>query len=412
MTQVSIATNRCHLDTGVEAVLDEEGLDPTDPAFWFRSDAHDLVAALRRESPVVKHATENEGTIWSLFSYDAATVVLDDPKVFSSEGGSLLGSGPSAPPGAGQMMALADPPRHRELRSPVMPFFSSKQVSGLKARVNQLSRELVERAIELGEVEFVRDVASVLPMEIMCDLMGVPSSDRHDVVAMCDSAFLGRTRDERSAGHLRLMGYLFELALDRRRAPRHDIVSAVATHRVDGELLPLEDVVLNCDNVLVGGVQTVRHAASMSLYTLMNHPGAWRALREGADVGLAVEELLRWTSVGSHTVRTAKQPASVAGAEIPAGDRLVVWFTAANRDEAVFSRPDELDLARPDNRHLAFGAGLHYCIGAHLARLELRILLSELIRRVRAVEQTGIAVPTHSIIDLGLESLPLKLSPA
>jgi cytochrome P450 len=249
-------------------------------------------------------------------------------------------------------------------------------------------------------------------MEVMCDLMGVPSPDRDHVVAMCDSAFLGHTREERSEGHLRLMGYLFELALDRRQAPRPDVVSALATHRIDGELLPLEDVVLNCDNVLVGGVQTVRHAASMGLLTLVEHPEAWQALREGADVDLAVEELLRWTAVGSHTVRTTKQAATVAGTEIPAGQRLVVWLTAANRDEAVFAKADDLHLSRPNNRHLAFGAGLHYCIGAHLARLELRMLLSELVRKVETVEQTGTAVPNHSIIDLGLESLPLRLHPA
>jgi cytochrome P450 len=309
-------------------------------------------------------------------------------------------------------MALADPPRHRELRSPVMPFFSSKQATRLKARVQELVERIVGDALERGDVEFVHDVASILPMEVMCDLMGVPSSDRGDVVAMCDSAFLGRTREARSSGHLRLMGYLFELALERRETPRSDVVSAVATHRIDGELLPLEDVVLNCDNVLVGGVQTVRHAASMSVFTLVNHPGAWEALREGADVGLAVEELLRWTAVGSHTVRTTKRDVTVAGVDIPAGDRLVVWFTSANRDEAVFERGAELDLARPNNRHLAFGSGLHYCIGAHLARLELRLLLSELIRKVRTIEQTGPAVPNHSIIDLGLESLPLRLHPA
>jgi cytochrome P450 len=149
----------------------------------------------------------------------------------------------------------------------------------------------------------------------------------------------------------------------------------------------------------------------MSFFTLVNRPGAWQALREGADIGLAVEELLRWTSVGSHTVRTTKRDATVAGAQIPAGERLVVWFTAANRDETVFARADELDLSRPNNRHLAFGAGLHYCIGAHLARLELRMLLSELIRKVKTAEQTGSAVPTPSIIDLGLEALPLELYP-
>lgn len=393
-------------------MLDPEGIDPTDPTFWFRSDAHDLVASLRRETPVVKHETRHEGTIWSLFSYEAAMVALDDPRAFSSEGGSLLGTGPAAPPGVGKMMALADPPRHRELRSPVMPFFSSKHAGRLKGRVQELVTGIVDRAIELGEVEFVQDVASVLPMEIMCDLIGVPSSDRDDVVAMCDSAFLGHTREERSEGHLRLMGYLFELALDRRAAPRPDVMSAIATHRVDGELLPLEDVVLNCDNVLVGGVQTVRHAASMGLLTLIDHPAAWQALRVGSDVGLAVEELLRWTAVGSHTVRTTKQDVTVAGVDIPAGQRLVVWLTSANRDEAVFARAGELDLARPNNRHLAFGAGLHYCIGAHLARLELRVLFSELIRKVTSVEQTGTAVPNHSIIDLGLESLPVKLYPA
>lgn len=392
-------------------MLDDDGMDPTDPVFWFRPDAHDLVAPLRRESPVVKHATQNEGTIWSLFSYEAATIVLDDAEAFSSEGGSLLGTGPAAPPGVGKMMALTDPPRHRELRAPVMPFLSSKQVNRLKARVHELAEGIVDRALELRDVEFVRDVASILPMEVMCDLMGVPSSDRHDVVEMCDSAFLGRTRDERSAGHLKLMGYLFEMAMDRRRNPGPDMVSAVATQRIDGELLPLEDVVLNCDNVLVGGVQTVRHAASMGLWAVMQHPGAWERLREGADVGLAVEELLRWTSVGSHTVRTTKRAATVEGVEIPAGHRVVVWLTAANRDEAVFDRAGELDLSRANNRHLAFGAGLHYCIGAHLARLELRMLLSELIAKVETVEQIGDAVPNHSIIDLGLESLPVRLHP-
>lgn len=393
-------------------MLDGEGIDPTDPIFWFRSDAHDLVAPIRRRSPVVKHSTRSEGTIWSVFSYDAAMVVLNDPETFSSEGGSLLGTGPAAPPGAGKMMALTDPPRHRELRSPVMPFFSAKGVGDLRVRVQELAERTVERALELEDVEFVRDVASVLPMEVMCDLMGVPSSDRHDVVAMCDSAFLGRTRNERSEGHLRLMGYLFRLALDRRESPGPDVVSALATQRVDGELLPLEHVVLNCDNVLVGGVQTVRHAASMGLYTLVSRPGAWQALREGADVDLTVEELLRWTSVGSHTVRTTKRAATVAGVEIPAGDRVVVWFTAANRDDTVFARAEELDLSRPNNRHIAFGAGIHYCIGAHLARLELRMLLSELTRKVKTIEQTGPAVPNHSIIDLGLESLPLRLAPA
>jgi cytochrome P450 len=360
----------------------------------------------------MKHSTRDEGTIWSLFSYEAAMVALDDPFAFSSEGGSLLGTGAVAPPGVGKMMALADPPRHRELRSPVMPFFSSKHAGRLKARVAELAEGIVDRAVERGDVEFVQDAASILPMEVMCDLMGVPSPDRGNVVGMCDSAFLGHTREERSEGHLRLMGYLFELAIERREAPASDVVSAVATHRVDGELLPLEDVVLNCDNVLVGGVQTVRHAASMGLLALIQHPGGWQALREGADVGLAVEELLRWTAVGSHTVRTTRQTVTVAGTEIPAGQRLVVWLTSANRDEAVFERADALDLARPNNRHLAFGAGPHYCIGAHLARLELRVLFSELIHKVKRVEQTGPAVPNHSIIDLGLESLPLRLHPA
>ncbi|HZD74125.1 MAG TPA: cytochrome P450 [Actinomycetota bacterium] len=392
----------------------QDVVDLTDPWFWTRDDAHETVARLRRAAPVHWQETA-EGPLWSVLSYPAATAVLGDPDVFSSKRGSLLGTAPAAtgaPAGAEKMMALCDPPRHRTLRDPVTALFSARHVSTLAARVHDLTVSVVERALDRRDVDFVRDVGAIVPMTMMCELMGVPERDREMVVGLCDEAFLGRTREARRAGHQRLLPYLFELAVERRKSPGEDVVSVLAGRDVEDGRLPLEEVVLNCDNIIVGGVQTVRHTAAMGMLALAEHPGAWTAFQSGAvDPATAVEELLRWTSVGLHVLRVAKRDTGLDGQRILAGDRVVVWTPAANRDEEIFPSPGRLDLSRHPNRHIAFGWGPHYCIGATLARLELVSLFSELARRVEVVEPLGPPTPNLSIINFGLESFPVHLRP-
>jgi cytochrome P450 len=188
-------------------------------------------------------------------------------------------------------------------------------------------------------------------------------------------------------------------------------VSVLATARLDGRPLTPDEVLLNCDNLLVGGTENTRIAAAGGMLAFLEHPAEWRAL--GADPALfplAVEEVLRWTSSATHIMRTATRPVILRGRQIGAGERVTLWNPSANRDEAVFDDPDRFDIRRRPNRHLALGAGEHFCLGSTLARFELRILYAELLRRGIRIEPDGTPVRLSSIVVNGLETLPVRLA--
>ncbi|GGP55800.1 cytochrome P450 [Saccharothrix coeruleofusca] len=377
--------------------------DITSPEFWARQDAHALVDEIRREGTVQRHETPDDGPVWSVLAHREALAVLGDPVAFSSQRGSLLGSGRRPPAGAGKMMALTDPPRHRAYRESVAPFFSTSGAAALEQHVVHLTRRVLRELPEGEDIDFVHEIGAVVPLLVMCELMGVPAEDRDDVVAMCDEAFLGDTALRRQKAHQKLLPYLFSLVTRKRREPGRDVASALA-----GDL-DVEEAVLNCDNIIVGGVQTVRHTAAMAMLALTQHPDAWQTLRAGADMGVAVEELLRWTSVGLQVLRSATRDVELAGCHIRAGDAVVVWTPAANRDPAVFQRPHHLDLRRSPNRHVAFGWGAHYCIGAPLARIELRALFTALATTLESVEVVRSPVHNRSIINFGLDRFTVRL---
>ncbi|MFH8553187.1 cytochrome P450 [Streptomyces celluloflavus] len=384
--------------------------DLTDPGLWSRPDLPAVIDALRAKSPVQRTETADDGPVWSVLSYELAAEVLRNTAVYSSEGGSLLGSGEGRTPvGSGRMMALTDPPRHRDLRAPATPFFSSGGVRNASRSIAELADSLVAEAVARGEVDLV-DTVAALPLAVMCDLLEIPDEDRDMVVRVCDDAFLCRTPEERRAGHQRLLPYLFQQVLLRRADPGDDLISKVATYRVQGRPMPVEDVVLNLDNIVVGGVQTVRHTAAMGLLALVQHPELWRQLRDGeAEIGAALDELLRWTSVGLHTLRTASRDTELGGQVIRRGERVVVWTWAANHDAAAFDRPHDIILDRSPNKHLALGLGAHYCIGAPLAKAELEGLFSAMLRRVTEIRPTGPLRHNGSIINFGLDHFPVRL---
>jgi cytochrome P450 len=385
-------------------------VDLSDTAFWQRLDLAACVDTLRAAAPVRRTVVAGDGPFWSVFSYGLAAQVLGDP-VFTSTGGSLLGSSPdgSVPAGSGRMMALCDPPRHRTLRSPVAPYFNARSTSKYGPRLEQLAQDAVRLGLDRGEADFADLIASV-PLSVMSDLLDISPADRERVVALCDSAFLGTTAQSRRAGHQELLRYLFMHTIAHRHRPAGDLVSTLATHRLDGSLLPIEDVVLNLDNVLVGGVQTVRHTAAMGMLALLRHPDQLDTLWSGrAEMGAAVDELLRWTSSGLHVLRTATRDVVLGPAEVHAGDKVVVWTWAANHDPAQFDRPEELRLDRSPNRHLGMGWGPHYCVGSALAKAELAAIFSALRERVRTVELAGTPRYNKSIINFGLDELPVRL---
>jgi cytochrome P450 len=385
-------------------------VDLTDPRLWARPDVGAIVAELREREPVQLTETAEDGPVWSVLTYALGAEVLTDAATYSSVGGSLLGSGEgNTPAGAGKMMALTDPPRHRELRAPVLPYFSPRGVRNSTERISQIADTVIAEAVERSEVDLV-DVLAQVPLAVMCDLLGIPAADRELLVSVCDEAFLAQTPEGRRGGHQKLLPYLFGQAMQRRMQPSDDLISTLATHRIGGKLLPIEDVVLNLDNIVVGGVQTVRHTAAMSIWALLEHPDCWRRLRDG-EVALdtAIDELLRFTSVGLHVLRTATRRVELGGRAIEAGEKVAVWTWSADHDPAMFERPDELLLDRTPNRHLALGVGPHYCVGAPLAKAELGAIYTALLDRVAEVELTGEPVHNHSIINFGFDHLPVRL---
>jgi cytochrome P450/surfactin synthase thioesterase subunit len=305
--------------------------DLSDTGYWQGPDVAERVEALRAVSPVCRTVVPGDGAVWSVLSYDLALRVLGDGTVYSSTGGSLLGSSPDGgpPAGAGRMMAMCDAPAHRGIRRTVAPFFNTRSTEGYAPRLRRLAEEAVDNGLRDGEVNFV-DVISPVPLTVMCDLLDIPEGDRDRVVALSDAAFLGATAQQRQAGHQDLIRYLFGHAVRHRARPGGGLAGTLATHRIDGAPLPLEDVVLNLDNVLVGGVQTVRHTAAMGMLALLRHPGQFAALWEGrVAMDTAVDELLRWTSSGLHVLRTAACDTELGGVRVRRGEKVVVWTWAA-----------------------------------------------------------------------------------
>jgi cytochrome P450 len=268
-----------------------------------------------------------------------------------------------------------------------------------------------------GQHLAVGELAVRLPTWAVFELLAVPAADRDELARRPAAAF--DDADEtpagdrgRAAAHAAIFGYFTDLVRRRRAAPGDDVVSALLRADVSGRPLSDEDVVLNCDGLLNGGLETVPHAVSGALLALAGQPDAVRRL--AADPGLlgpAVEEVLRWTSPAMQAMRTATADVALGPATVRQGERVVVWLPSANRDESVFPDADAVRLDRRPNPHLAFGAGPHHCVGAGLARLELRCLLAALTRLVAGVEVVGTPVRRPSSFLHGLARLDVRLTP-
>ncbi|MFD0631685.1 cytochrome P450 [Catenulispora yoronensis] len=247
-------------------------------------------------------------------------------------------------------------------------------------------------AIGDGEPCDFTDVASVLPLSVICDMLGVPRADWPFMLRSTRVAFGESDSDplERLEAHAQVLEYYQDLVAERRRRPREDVISTMAGGSVDGVPLTDEEIFLNCDGLISGGNETTRHASVGGLLALIDRPDQWRAASaapEGLDA--VADEILRFTSPAMHVLRTPCQDTEIGGQAIRAGEPVTVWMPSANRDEAVFDDPDRFDGARHPNPHLAFGMGPHHCLGATLARIELRVLFEELLRTFASGEPAG-----------------------
>ncbi|MEV0634723.1 cytochrome P450 [Streptomyces sp. NPDC050619] len=394
-------------------------LNLADPRLHAENDLSAVWRHLRRHDPV--HWNPPTGSapgFWAVTRHADVTSVYRDSTRFTSEGGNvletLLAGGDSA---AGRMLAITDGERHTGLRRILMSAFTPRALEPIVASVRRTVERLLRDAIEKGDCDFAADVAAGIPLGAICDLLGVPDSDRAHVLSLTSSALGSHEADSTAAdtwiAKSEILLYFAGLARDRREGPHADVIALLAGSRVNG--LPLDDdeIMLNCYSLILGGDETARLSMVGAALALLDHPDQWQALKRGdAGIDTAVEEMLRWTTPALHSGRTATTDTEVGGRPIAAGDIVTVWNASANHDELVFDAPDRLRLDRTPNRHITFAHGPHFCLGAYLARAEIGAVLAGLRDQVAEMERTGPARPVYSNFLSGISSLPLALKSA
>jgi cytochrome P450 family 142 subfamily A polypeptide 1 len=376
-----------------------------DPDFY--ADPEPLFAWMRREAPVYWDDTTG---IWGITRYVDIMTVSRDAKTFCSGKG-------SRPESSVPSMINTDPPGHNLRRGIVSSGFTPRRVQAHERYLRQKVRELLDAVGRRGECDFVRDVATPLPMFMIGELMGLPEADHDKLLDWSDLFATGgeEVREKVGPAVVDYANYIMEIVEKRRGGSGEDLVSLVVNAELEGQRLTDNDLIFETMLVLVGGDETTRHVISGGLEVLLRHRDQWEALR--ADRSLlpsAVEEMLRWVTPIQNMNRTATRDVELGGQAIREGDRLLLLYPSGNRDERVFEQPERFDIRRSPNQHMAFGGyGRHHCLGAQLARLELTVLFDELLDRF---PDLGLADPEAPIqrrrgnFVLGLEHLPVRTS--
>jgi cytochrome P450 len=387
-----------------------------DPGTYADHDMTTVWTTLRSESPVYWHPESSRGPgFWVLTRYaDVIEVLRDDMTYVSSKGNVLATLLQGRDPAGGRMIAVMDGEPHTELRKLLLRAFSPRVLEHLVHRVRQTARRLVTAAVERGECDFARDIASVIPLETICDLLDIPVSDRPQVLKLTKSAL---SLDQKScyaeaelSARRDILAYFSGLIDERRKCTGTDPISLMIDSMPPGRRLDDIEIILNCYSLIMGGDETARLAMIGAVKALAEDPEQWAVLKDGkTSVESAAEEVLRWTTPTMHFGRVAAADSYLAGQHITAGDIVTLWLASANRDEQVFPQADKFQLGRSPNKHLSLGYGRHFCLGAYLGRVEIAAMLDAMRTFVTRIEQTGPEQRIFSNFLSGMSSLPISL---
>lgn len=366
---------------------------------------HKTFAQLRENEPVWYHPnnddTPDEEGFWVISRNADARAILKNHQHYSSEtgrgareGGGTILADLSTDMAAGKVLSMMDPPKHDDIRGLVNQGFFPRTLKLMEERARELAREILGKLKEPGEIDFLNDVAVQMPLYMICTIAGLPREDWHLMPAWAAAAIEISANDPESdrdalIATLTEMGtYAFELIHRLRSEPDDSIFSHIIQATIpgeDNEPRALDDMeLISFFNLLItGGVETTSNAISSGLHTLLGHPEQYEDLKNDFDklIDNTVEEVLRYTSPVHFNRRTASEDVEFAGHAIKRGEKVTVWYPSANRDEAVFDEPDRFDIHRKNaSKHIAFGYGIHHCLGAALARMEIRIIFHEFIK--------------------------------
>ncbi len=395
--------------------------DLNDPDAFVAGIPHETFAHWRANDPVhwTEHPTEHP--YWSVTTYDEVVAASRDAETFSSQRGGVFMMDPDEETLAqlGLLMLTMDPPRHTRYRLLVSRAFTPKHIRDLDVFIQRSTHRIVDEVIEKGSADFVVDLAAELPLQVIAEIIGVPQEDRH-LVFDWSNRMIGSEDPEYAvapgdAGNaqIEMFTYCQNLCEDRRKNPRDDILTALINAEVDGD--KLDDLELNTFFMLlaVAGNETTRNLIAHGMYNLFQFPDEHRKLlthRELLTPG--VEEMLRVGTPVLHFRRTATRDTQLGDTAIAEGDKVVIWYVSANRDEKHFESPMEFRIDRTPNEHIAFGGrGPHFCLGANLARSEIRHLFDEVLERMPDIRQAGEPERLRSNFIGGIKHLPVEFTP-
>jgi cytochrome P450 len=383
---------------------------------------HDVWTRLRKEAPVAYLEAPGFKPFWAVTKHADIMEVAKQPLRFSNAQGITLARAGQPPFPPSEILVLLDPPKHGSVRRVVSARFTPKAIRQRRNDVDRIAVDVLDEAapdIESGACDFVEHVAAPFPLAVIAWILGVPADDwqlifrwTNEIIGKDDAEYRrpGETPGQtikRSRGELH--GYLSGLIEQRRKDPQDDLVTELIDGTVKGEPLTQEQLLAYCELFVEAGNETTRNAISGGLLAFCENRDQWELLRERPElVPDAVDEILRWSSPISHFTRVATEDCVLRDAKIRAGDQLALYFASANRDEDVFDDSFTFRVGRRPNPHLAFGFGEHFCVGAHLARVEIEMILRHLLARLDWFELSGPIERMSSAVNGSIKRLPLR----
>lgn len=397
-----------------------EDVDLFDPEFHGSGNPHAVWSVMRRNAPLHRQVLPDGRAFWSVTRYSDACLVLGDHRLFTSERGTVITQLGQDDIASGILMTSSDPPRHTEVRRAISGRLTARAVSQWEHHIRHGVQFLLDGVDQASQPWDLAERAYLLPMIVAGAVLGVPDSNWTDLVkwtamaaAPADPTFCVGTQTATLAiCHHHIFEYFGRQIRERREnGLTDDLISHLMTMDAGGRELTDSEVVYNCYSLLLGANATTPHTVAGTVLALLAQPEQLHAVRQdSALLPSLVEEGLRWTSAASNFMRYAVTATDLCGARVEAGDAIVVWIGAANRDELIFDDPQRFDVSRKDNRHIAFGYGPHYCSGAALARLTLRIFFEEFLATFGSVELAGEPTRLRSIFISGMTHMPIATS--
>jgi cholest-4-en-3-one 26-monooxygenase len=398
-------------------------IDLFDPEVYVTGVPYDQFEVLRAQAPVFKHPDPARADgYWAVTKYADVVTMSRNPEIFSSNAETCFIQEMPEEAKAEQRLSMVnmDPPEHTRQRSLVNRGFTPRTVGKLHDKIAEICDDIVDKAIEQGEGDFVTMLAAELPLVVIAELIGVPYEDRHKLfhwsnkmLSGDDPAVTNPEETAQAAGEVYM--YANELAADRRACPRDDIITKLIAPDEEGRELSEMEFDIFFVLLMVTGNETTRNALSGGIQAFIENPDQWERFKKDPE-GLAktaADEIVRWVSPVMDFRRTVMQDTELSGVQLKAGDKVIMYYPSANRDESVFDNPNTFDVGRDPNPHIGFGGGgPHFCLGRHLALLELELMLVALAKKVDRFELTGPISRLRSNFISGIKEMPVRIVPA